>query len=225
MNSTRIVLVLLVCDVVGGWMVCGHDDNCICTDDSIKCRGVPGVEYTDRVGKTLEWDMSGEVIADSIDYAAVISGYSRVVVFNAPIQACDVGALRKYLENCEEGGYGPTTGSEFFTTEETTEETVMKGGSGLITAELSVTDRGIVIAIIINTAKISLVGYLLYQVLVSLVFIHSRLNQLEGREDDPQCVVRCTHSWMRCSYSCLRRVFCCCRGWFKVPDFRGKLKF
>lgn len=227
MNPEIVTMFFEMCiiGVVGG-MVCGDEDNCICRGGEVTCRGLPRVEYVWRLGKTLIWDMDSEDLDGSINYDELLRGYDHVEIRNAPRDVCEVKVLRAYVEECGVDGEDITDGD--FTERVMTTETVMKGkigGDGLVTADLSVTEKGIVIAIAINTAKISLVGYLLYQVMVSLVFIHARLNQLEGRETSPQCVVGCTHSWMTCCYACMRRVFCCCRRHFKVPDFHGKSSF
>ena len=243
------LLWILLPGVISGY-VCGQADQCLCEASIVTCSGAdpPEVGVKMRTGKTLEWNMMHMKVDVGINFDKLWSGYTKVVIINAPLEACNVQSLRKYIHgNCvaADATTADVTTADATTAATTTVETdadatadstadkssqglcsstTKLDSSGVISLDLTVTERAIVIALAVNTAKLGLLGFLIYQIIVSLVYIHSRLNQLEASEEEPLCIINCGHKWMTFSYACLRKLCCCCQCFRRLrpPSFSGK---
>lgn len=221
-------------------IVCGQADQCLCKESIVTCSGPvpPEVGVKMRTGRTLEWNMMHMKVDVGINFDKLWNGYTKVVILNAPLEACNVQSLRKYIHgNCAATADATTATVETLTDADATADstadessqglwssTTKLDSSGVISVDLTVSERAIVIALAVNTAKLGLLGFLVYQIIVSLVYIHSRLNQLEANEEEPLCIINCGHKWMTFSYACLRKLCCCCQCFRRLrpPSFSGK---
>lgn len=227
-------------------LICGQKDQCVCTTASIVCRGsVPVFAMYMRNGVQLTWDMLQDPVDNKVDYTKVLHGYESVIIINAPLEACFIDGLKQHI-NCDNilhevlpGNDVPTMLTQDQTTTDVTDSTssydtatpedrenvITLHSNKIFNVELSMTDKAVIITLAINTVKIGLIGFLTYQILVSLVYIHSRLNMITRVEEKPSCVVNTTHKWMRCFYASLRCLCCCLCKNLKAPSFRGRYIF
>lgn len=229
MDASVTVLVILLCVVsYGECIVCGQFDQCICStvDTEVYCKGLAPI-FAEKEDKHLIWDLQNH-LEQNVDYADILSGYASVKLLHVPTEGCSITGLKEFLDCVMDPSPSSGTTERVETVSPSGEDdTTQNYGTGRIikTSTMSVdfdlTDKAIVITLAINTAKLGFTAFLVYQILVSLVFIHSRINLLEGRSQKPSCVIACTHRWMKCIY-CLCSCFCKC--WskrFKPPSFQG----
>ena len=228
-----LVLVILLCVVVshGDCMLCGQFAQCTCsnTDSEVYCKGAVPV-FEAKGDKHLIWNMENRLDRD-VDYSNVLSGYASVKLLQVPAEACTILGLKEFL-NCHSSSpmHHDETASPPRNHDETSNEDDIVHSATLVktstmTLDLTMTDKAIVITLAITTAKLGVTAFLVYQILVSLVFIHSRINLLEGRSQKPSCIIASTYKYMKCIY-CLCNCFCKC--WsrrFKPPSFEGRYIF
>lgn len=226
----KIALLLLLALTDFSWsLICGQKDQCICRDNVFVCRGtVPVFAISERENVQLTWDMLNENIDHKVDYDKLLHAYEDVIILNAPLEACFIDGLKQHLkctydEALDDKIVSTTPYDTIDSTDErNTEDNVVTLHSGkVVNVELSLTEKAIIITLAVNTAKVGIILFLTYQILVSLVYVHSRLNAVTRREEPPTCIINCMHKWMRCSYCCLRCICCCFCKRLRAPTFEG----
>ena len=180
--------------------VCGIKDNCVCTSVVMRCRGFPGnLPVTDKTGVQLICDM--DFAYDSnLEYEEMLSGFSSVELVNVPAAACKDPYLVKLITACTSTQAPPTipVSSSLPPKDDQDKNQTQRndgndGDDGDDKTNVRWNSKALVITIVLNTAEISFLSCVVYQILVSLVYYYKRLNTaglLGGRDAKPPLIIR-----------------------------------
>ena len=174
-----VLLILLgLCIDVDG-LVCGETANCLCSLTTMDCTGLPGMtEPRERVGVHLTVNMRG-FFNPIVDYYAMFNGFSSIKLYNAPDTACTDPRVKTFIIDC------------------LSTQTPMETTDTPIAAKQGA-DKLVVFTLALDVAQFSIIGTVLYQILVSLMYFQSQL----GDRVKPPGIIRMM-KW--CRQNCKRR--------------------
>lgn len=222
-------------------LICGDKNQCTCRKQLIFCKEAPDFDVSFRASKTLLLDLDGRL---QPLHLALLDGYAKVVIVNAPLELCRDMELRRRasLPECpEEKSWSTvhpvliesrTSGKRHGSTspkdmnidvsylhiraDERTQEHV----------ELSTRFSFSIASMVVLGVKMLVTGYILHKILVSLVQLHNRININNYLNDKPPCIVKFTVLYMGCLYRCIKFFFRCkpCTN-LQAPCLAGIIKY
>ena len=183
-------------------IVCGETGNCYCSGMNMECKGYPGMlPIREKTGVYLSIDMLGGY-EHAVDYDTMLGGYTSVYIHNSPKIACYDERLSRYIKDCV------TTPPVAVTSHQTSELPSdpyqhYKNDDDEDNNE----DRALVVTVVFSSIKLTFLSCVVYQILVSLVFFHKRMDMLLGKAEKAPMIVRCMIRFLAFMHGCRRRCY------------------
>ena len=192
---------------------CGEDGSCTCDGDVIRCERLVYFKESFRVGKTIILDLEPGTTDLRAD---LLVGYGVVKVLNKDQLICQTPApaLNVYLINCHD--------SEII---EKQTKIHVANTDNVVSDSANVnisTDKGRIVTMITMTLQLSFLTFIVYQILVSLLQIHLRINKLTFENIKAPCIIRAFVTYLAVCCCCVKCLCPCkpCQN-LEAPNMQG----